>query len=297
MRLAEEFGGEIVSCDSVAVYRGMEIGTAKPSVADRALVPHHGLDVANPDEPFTAGDWSRLAREALSGISGRGRLPIVAGGTGLYLRALTEGLFASPPVRPELRERLRGRATTRGTAYVHGLLQRLDARSAEAIHRNDLPKILRALEVTLTARTPMSKQWERGREHLTGYRMLRLGLAPGREELYRRIDHRATAMFNGGLIEETEGLLERYGRQCRPLSSLGYAQAMSVLEGRLTRDAAIRAAQQGHRNYAKRQGTWFRRDPDMHWLEGFGGDPEVLADARQLVAGHLHPPCGADALL
>lgn len=289
LRLAEEFRGEIVSCDSVAVYRGLEIGTAKPTVADRALVPHHLIDVADPGEAFTAGDWSRLAREAIAGISGRGRLPIIAGGTGLYLRALLDGLFPAPPVAPELRARLRQRGAVRGAAALHRLLRRLDPRSAAAIHANDLPKLVRALEVTLTSRTPISRQWERGREPLVGYSILRLGLAPARNELYRRINARATAMFDGGLLEETELLTERYGRDCRPLSSLGYAEAAAVLRGDLTRDAAIAEARQGHRNYAKRQGTWFRREPEMQWINGFGGDAEVLAEARSLVNRHLQP--------
>lgn len=289
MRLAEEFNGEIVSCDSVAVYRGMEIGTAKPSIGERAFVPHHLIDVAAPDERFTAGDYSRLAREALAGIRDRGRLPIVAGGTGLYLRALIDGLFPAPDVAPELRGRLRGTAATRGAGYLHRLLHRIDESSAGTIHPNDLPKIVRAIEVTLTARKPMSAQWERGREALEGYRLLRLGLAPPRESLYERINLRCAAMFDGGLVEETSLLVERYGRECRALASLGYAEAAAVLRGDLTRDAAVSKAQQGHRNFAKRQGTWFRRERGMHWMAGFGSDSEVLVEARALVAGHLAP--------
>lgn len=285
--LAEKFNGEIVSCDSVAVYRGMEIGTAKPSLADRALVTHHMIDVATPDEGFTAGDYSRLAREALAGITARGRLPIVAGGTGLYLRALIEGLFPAPRVAPELRARLRQKGSLRGAVYLHRVLGRLDPNSARAMHPNDLPKILRALEVTLTRRRPMSEQWEQGREALGGYRILRLGLAPSRAALYERINVRAAAMFDRGLVDETELLIASYGRECRALGSLGYAEAAAVLRSDLTRDAAVRQAQQGHRNYAKRQSTWFRREPEMHWLAGFGGDPEVLEEAKGLIAGHL----------
>ncbi len=290
MRLAEEFRGEIVSCDSVAVYRGMEIGTAKPSVEDRALVPHHLIDVADPDEAFTAGDYSRLAREAVAGITARERLPIVAGGTGLYLRAMVDGLFPAPAIAPELRLRLRRTAAGRGAGYLHRLLRRVDADSARTIHPNDMPKIVRALEVTLTAREPMSEQKERGREVLTGYSVLRIGLAPERTQLYERVNSRCAAMFDGGLVEETGLLMEWYGRDCRALGSLGYSEARAVLRGELTRDAAVKQAQQGHRNYAKRQGTWFRREPEMRWLVGFGSDPEVLAEARRLVARHLQAP-------
>jgi tRNA dimethylallyltransferase len=285
--LAEEFGAEIVSCDSVAVYREMEIGTAKPSIEERRRAPHHMIDVVAPDERYTAGDYSRGAREALAGITQRGRLPIVAGGTGLYLRALIEGLFPAPEVDPELRARLRRRAEEKGSAYLHGILRRLDARAAEVIHGNDVPKVVRAIEVSLAARQPLSEQWEKGRDRLTGYRILRLGLAPPRALLYERINQRAAAMFERGLVEETERLVERYGYECTPLGSLGYAQAIAVLRGEMTRDEAIAAAQQGHRNYAKRQGTWFRREPEMHWLAGTGGDEAVLAEAKALVRAHL----------
>ena len=191
IRLAEEFNGEIVSCDSVAVYREMEIGTAKPSHEERALVQHHMIDIAWPDEPCTAGDYSRQAREALSGIIGRGRLPIVAGGTGLYLRALIDGLFPAPPSPPDRRERLRTLATTRGAAYLHRILTRLDRAAAEAIHVNDVPKVIRAIEVSLAASQPLTKQWEKGRDRLTGYCILRLGLNPQRPRLYERINQRA----------------------------------------------------------------------------------------------------------
>jgi tRNA dimethylallyltransferase len=286
IRLAERFGGEIVSCDSVAVYREMEIGTAKPTAEERALVLHHLIDVAWPDEQVTAGDYSRLAREALRGITERKRLPIVAGGTGLYLRALIDGLFPAAPARPELRERLRERAEKRGASHLHRVLTRLDAQAAKAIHPNDVPKVIRAIEVSL-ADAPMTEQWKLGRERLTGYRILRLGLNPPREQLYERINQRAAAMFDRGLIEETSRLMERYGRECRALGSLGYAQAAAVMAGEMTREEAVAAAQQGHRNYAKRQLTWFRREPEMHWLAGVGSDDAVVAEAESLVEGHL----------
>ena len=286
IRLAERFDGEIVSCDSVAVYREMEIGTAKPTAEERALVPHHLIDVAWPDEQVTAGDYSRLAREALRGIAERGRLPIVAGGTGLYLRALIDGLFPAPPSRPELRERLRERAETRGAAHLHRVLTRLDVKAAEAIHPNDVPKVIRAIEVSL-AEAPMTEQWKLGRDRLTGYRILRLGMNPPRELLYERINQRAAAMFDRGLLEETSRLMERFGRESRALGSLGYAQAAAVLAGEMTREEAVAAAQQGHRNYAKRQLTWFRREQEMHWLAGVGSDDAVAAEAERLVAEHL----------
>nr|WP_130419232.1 tRNA (adenosine(37)-N6)-dimethylallyltransferase MiaA [Edaphobacter modestus] len=289
IRLAECFGGEIVSCDSVAVYREMEIGTAKPTVEERAMVPHHMIDVAWPDEQVTAGDYSRMARESLRGIRERGAVPIVAGGTGLYLRALIDGLFPAPPARPELRDRLRERAEARGTGHLHRVLTRLDATAARAIHPNDVPKMIRAIEVSLASgvagrgeRGPMTEQWKQGRDRLTGYRILRLGLNPPRDRLYERINKRAAAMFDRGLIEETSKLIERYGRECRALGSLGYAQAAAVLAGEITREEAVAQAQQGHRNYAKRQLTWFRRDEEMQWLAGLGGEQDVMDETIRL---------------
>jgi tRNA dimethylallyltransferase len=287
LKLAEEFNGEIVSCDSVAVYREMEIGTAKPTREERALVQHHMIDIAWPDEACTAGDYSRQAREALTGITERGHLPIVAGGTGLYLRALIDGLFPEPRPQPGQRERLRKLAETRSPAYLHRILTRLDATAAAAIHANDVSKVVRAIEVSLAAKQPLTRQWEKGRDALTGYRILRIGLNPPRPRLYERINQRAAAMFDRGLIEETERLVARYGENCRPLTSLGYAEAVAVMRGELTRDQAVAQAQQGHRNYAKRQLTWFRREPNMHWLPGCGGDEDVSDKARHLVAEHL----------
>jgi tRNA dimethylallyltransferase len=306
LALAQQFSGEIVSCDSVAVYCGMEIGTAKPTPAERARVPHHMIGIASPDQPCTAGDFSRLAREAIREISQRDRLPIVAGGTGLYLRALVDGLFPAPPRREPLRQKLRQRAELRGPAHLHRILARLDPAAARLIHANDAPKIIRAIEVTLAARQsasddapaagyiPLTDQWQKGRDPLTGFRILRLALNPPRAELYARISRRAAQMFNppdqgGGLVEETAQLLAQYGPDCRPLASLGYAQAAALLRGEVTRDQAIAAAQQGHRNYAKRQLTWFRKDPALHWLPGFGTDPQTIQQASALVAHHLNP--------
>jgi tRNA dimethylallyltransferase len=288
LRLAEEFHGEIISCDSVAVYRELEIGTAKPTREERALIQHHMIDVVSPDQTCTAGDYSRQAREALTGITERCHLPIVAGGTGLYLRALIDGLFPAPPQKPGQRERLRKLAKTKGSAYLHRLLTRLDKTAAAAIHVNDVPKVIRAIEVSLAAEGPLTQQWQKGRNALTGYRILRLGLNPPRDRLYERINQRAAAMFDRGLIEETERLIARYGPDCRPLTSLGYAEAMAVLQNKVTREQAVTQAQQGHRNYAKRQLTWFRREPNMHWLEGCGGDEDITEQALQLVAAHLN---------
>jgi tRNA dimethylallyltransferase len=280
--LGTQFDGEIVSCDSVAVYRGLEIGSAKPSAAQRELVPHHLLDVVDPDAFYTAGDYARAARTAIADIAGRGKLPIVTGGTGLYLRALLQGLFAGPQRSAALRERLLRRAETRGPAGLHRILRRLDPASAARIHANDVAKVIRAIEVTLAGSRPMSEAWKEGQEALSGYRILRIGLDPERAALYERINTRARAMFAEGLIEETRDLIARYARP-PALASLGYRQAAQYLEGELTLDQAILTASQGHRNYAKRQLTWFRREPEVCWLHGFGDDPDVRAEAERLV--------------
>jgi tRNA dimethylallyltransferase len=280
LALAGHFDGEIVSCDSVAVYRGMDLGTAKPTPGQQTRVPHHLIDIADPDEAFTAGEYSRRARAALHEIARRGKLPIVTGGTGLYLRALTEGLFVGPARHEDLRERLRGSASRRGSAWLHRILNRLDPASASRIHANDQPKLIRAIEVCLAARKPMSEVL--ARDPLTGFRLLRIGLNPPRPALYDRLNQRCAEMFAAGLVDETRGLLARYG-PIKALDSLGYRQARSVLDGTVTEQEAIAAAQQGHRNYAKRQLTWFRREPDVHWIEAFGDDPETLQPATKLV--------------
>lgn len=284
LALAEPFQGEIVNCDSVAMYREFEIGTAKPTAAERARVPHHLFDLVDPSGSITAGEYSRQAREVLEQIKSRGALPIVVGGTGLYLRALLEGLFAGPQRSEELRLRLRGRAEEKGAGYLHRMLGRLDAAAAAKIHAHDIPKLLRAIEVCLASQTKMSELWKQGRDPLRGFRMVRLGLDPDRSLLYDRINQRAQRMFDGGLVEETRSLLEKYGTAARPLSALGYKQAVALIRGEIDRTTAVHAAQQAHRNYAKRQMTWFRREPDVIWISGFGDDARVQSEAIRKIA-------------
>lgn len=286
LALAERFGGEIVNCDSVALYREIEVGTAKPSAAERVRVPHHLFDIAALDETVTAGDYARRARAVLAEIAARGKLPIVVGGTGLYLRALLEGLFPGPPRSEDLRQRLRARAAKSGKSgskYLHRLLKRLDPAAAAKIHAHDAPKLIRAIEVCLESRQKMTELWQRGREPLTGFRILRLGLDPERNALYARINERARRMFDSALVEETRALLAKYP-DARPLQSLGYKQAGQLLRGESDRKLAIWATQQAHRNYAKRQMTWFRREPEVRWLKGFGDEAALQEEAVELVA-------------
>jgi tRNA dimethylallyltransferase len=285
LALAERFGGEIVNCDSVAMYREFDIGTAKPTASKRARVPHHLLDCIAPTSHITAGEYARQARQVLDEIKQRGHLPIVVGGTGLYLRALLAGLFPGPQRSEELRERLRDQAGSRGANYLHRILRRLDHAAADNIHANDTPKLIRAIEVCLASCQKMTELWQqRGRDPLHGFRILRFGLDPDRQALYDRINRRALQMFEAGLVEETQSLIEKYGDAAGPLSSLGYRQAVQFLRGELTREQAVQAAQQAHRNYAKRQMTWFRREPDVHWLRGFGDDAQIQNAALDQVS-------------
>ncbi len=281
LALAERFRGEIVNCDSVAMYREFEIGTAKPAADERARAPHHLLDFVEPTGCITAGEYARQARRILEEMKLRRILPLVVGGTGLYLKALLEGLFPGPQRSEELRKRLRRKVDKKGPSYLHRLLVRLDPDAAGAIHPNDTAKLIRAVEVCLASRQRMTEMWKSGRDPLRGFRVLRLGLDPDRDALYGRLNQRAQRMFDSGLVEETQRLLGKYGEAARPLTSLGYKQAVQLLRGEIDRAAAIQAAQQAHRNYAKRQMTWFRREPDVTWLKGFGDEANIKEQAKR----------------
>ena len=283
VELATQFHGEIVNCDSVAIYREFNIGTAKPTPQEMTVAPHHLFDVVEPTHYTTAGEYMRRARQALAGIRGRRAMPIVVGGTGLYLRALIEGLFPGPERSEKLRDRLRARARDKNPGHLHDILRRLDSEAAGKIHRNDTPKLIRAIEVCMAARQPMTEQWKSARNALQGFRILRIGLDPERPALYKRINSRVQAMFDAGLVEETKDLLSKYADAGRPLESIGYKQVVQHLKGELDLASTISAVQQAHRNYAKRQMTWFRREPAVHWLKGFGDDPDIQERATLLL--------------
>lgn len=285
--LAERFEGEVISCDSVAVYQRLDVGSAKPSAEERQRVSHYGLDLYAPDEHPTAGDYARQARAALETISQHGKLPILAGGTGLYLRATLEGLAPAPLRDEALREKLRLREQKRGQGSLHRLLRRLDPKAAAAIHANDTPKLIRSIEVTLAARQPQTEQWQTGRDPLQGYRVLKLGLNVERTRLYERINQRAAAMFDRGLLAEVQAIRLEFSDDARGLTTLGYLQALQVLRGEKELPAAIAEVQQGHRNYAKRQMTWFRRDEEIHWLDGSGDEQTVQQKALEFAESFL----------
>ncbi len=251
IHLAKQFRGEILNCDSLQMYRHFDLGSAKLPVAEREGVPHHLLDILNPEEEFTAGEFARRAKEILAVVTSQGKLPLIVGGTGFYLRALLDGLFSGPARNRELRERLQQRAAQKDTGYLHRLLRRLDPVSAEKIHSNDTPKLIRALEVCLEARRPLSELFREGRDPLQGYQVLKLGLDPPRAELYEGINRRTRALFEGGLVEEVRGILAKgFPKTVSPFQSHGYREALEYLEGKIGMEEAISVAQAKTRQYA-----------------------------------------------
>ena len=253
------------------------------------------LDIADPGEDVTAGDYARRAREVLRDLGARKKLPILVGGTGFYLRALIDGLFPGPARDRELRARLTTRASERPPTYLHRLLTRLDPEAAARIHPNDHPKLIRAIEVCLAGRAPMSSLWKQGRDALEGYQVFRLGLNPPREQLRERIEIRTRRMFQAGLIDEVRGLIARgANRDARPFGALGYKQALVHLDGTLTVEQAVEETVVWTRRYAKRQMTWFRREPDVDWLAGFGEDKQIqkqgIAAVNQWLLGIREKP-------
>ena len=283
LHLATRFNGEIVNCDSVQIYRHFDIGTAKTRLEQRRGIPHHLIDIVEPGEVFTAGDYAQRARAALTQIASRNRLPIVAGGTGFYLRAMFEGLFPGPRRDQTIRARLTGREHRR-PGSLHRILSRLDAQSAARIHANDVNKTIRAVEVRLLARQPLSKMFEQGRDRLQGFEIVKAGLNPPRDALYERLDCRFERMIEAGLLHEVRRLLESgVDPESKPFESLGYRQALAVVHGESPLDAAIASAKLETRRYAKRQMTWFRRERDIAWFQGFGDRPEVKKQVSEFV--------------
>lgn len=284
MALARQLNGEIVNCDSLQVYRGFDIGTAKPTTADLVEIPHHLIDIADPSEEFTAGDFARHAGELITTITDRQKLPVVAGGTGFYLKALVDGLVEGPRRDEMLRQRLAG-IERRRAGVLHRVLRAWDPSAAERIHAADVQKLVRALEVIVLERQPLSKIYTKARTPSTNLRVYQVGLDPPRQALYARLDRRSQSMLDRGLIEETRALLQSgLPENAKPFGAIGYKQALSVLRGEMSVERALEEMQRDTRRYAKRQWTWFRRDKRVNWVTGFGDD----VNTHQKVVELLH---------
>jgi tRNA dimethylallyltransferase len=281
--LAESFNGEIINYDSVQIFRHLNIGTAKASPEERRRVAHHMIDIREPTEIFTAGDYQREARFVLDQIRSRGSLPILVGGTGLYLRALTEGLFNGPARSVYWRNRLEMLAERKGRMYLHRMLRRLDPVAASRIAERDKPKIIRALEVRLETGKSLSQYLDEGpRQPITGFKVHVVGLNPAREELYRRIDARVCRMFQSGLVDEVRSLLAvGIPSSAKPFESIGYRHVLADVDSCIPREETIRIIQRDTRRYAKRQMTWFRKQSDVSWFDGPGDSEEIKKKVRQ----------------
>lgn len=280
LALAEHVKGEIVNCDSLQIYRYLSIGTAKVPVAERRRIPHHLLDLIDPDQVFTAADYMEAGRGVLNDISSRGHLPVIVGGTGFYLRALLSGLSEVPRRDDKLRARL-GRRPER----LHRLLMRLDPPSAERIHPNDTQKLIRAIEICVLAGRSMTELFQKTGEPLVGFRILKIGLDPDRAALNAHLNARCIRMFEQGLVEEVRSVLAMgFAADAKAFESIGYHEAVEYIAGRMSKDEAIEHTQIGTRQYAKRQRTWFRREPGVVWIRGFGSDTQTIEQAIRLAS-------------
>ncbi len=283
VELALSLGGEIINADSMQVYRGMDVGTAKPTLEEQKGIPHHLLDVVDPDEDFSAATFRSMALALVREICSRGKICLVVGGTGLYIKALLGGLFRSPPADPRLRETLRLECDNHGSTRLYERLKLLDPESASRVHPNDKVRIIRSLEIIhLTNRRPSELSREHGfRDRALG--ALKLCLKINREELYHRINRRSAAMLRAGLVGETESLLSKgYSSQLKPMKSIGYRHIVKYLEGTWSLAEATRNLQRDTRRYAKRQLTWFRADPEFTWIS-----PDDFDLASKKIRGFL----------
>jgi tRNA dimethylallyltransferase len=289
--LAERLGGEILVCDSTQVYRHFDIGTGKVPVAERRGIPHHLIDLVEPGEVFTAGDFRRRALEVLDDLRSRGKLPIITAGTGLYLRALLEGLADAPERSEELRDRLRERAAKQGPLYLHRMLARIDKETAARIAPRDSQKIIRAIEIRKLAGKPVGEIHRAGRHALAGFEIRKIGLQPPREALYARIHACVESMIAAGWADEVRALVDSgVPAGAKPFQFIGYSDLRERLTSERGSAAESRAIaetipliQQATRRYAKRQLTWFRKEKEVHWQAGFGDDPKIIQAAKAFI--------------
>ncbi len=266
--LAKALKTEIISADSMQVYRHMDIGTAKPSIRELSEVKHHLINILSPQESFSAGEFKRRAVEVIDDLHGQERIPVIVGGTGLYIRSITRGLFEAPPADWSLRERLMQMEREKGRGYLHGYLQRLDPAASERIEPNDLRRIIRAIEVSLKTKERIT-ELQRIQTAPLPYDFIKIGLTRQRRELYRLIEDRVERMIQDGLIEETERLL-RMNPHRIPLQALGYKEMALYLNGTVSLDEAKRLLKRRTKMYAKRQFTWFKKEPGVHWVDVTG---------------------------
>jgi tRNA dimethylallyltransferase len=293
LAIAESVGGEVVNYDSVQMYRGFDVGSGKLTESERKGIPHHLLGIVAAGQAMTAGEFQRRARQVLELIRARRKVPVLAGGTGLYLRSLIEGLFEGPTRSEELRDRLRRIARRRGRHFLHRMLERLDPLAAERIHARDTQKVIRAIEVSRLAGEAISQLQSKGRNGIPGFRFFKIGLDPDRSELYERINRRVERIFAEGLLDETRAALGELRLPVDPLppplQALGYRQAVAFLQGEQPLARAIRDAQSATRRYAKRQMTWLRGESEVCWFHGFGDQEEtvrlVLEHIKQIPVG------------
>jgi tRNA dimethylallyltransferase len=287
--LAEKLSGEVLVCDSTQVYKYFDIGTAKVALSEQHGIAHHLVDLCEPEQIFTAGEYRRRALQVLEEVTQRKKLPILTAGTGLYLRALLEGLSDAPERSEELRTRLREKAERRGPEHLHRVLARLDPASASRIASRDTQKVIRAIEMRILAKKPVGEIHGEGRRSLEGYAVKKIGLSPPREDLYARIEERTKSMIRDRWLDEVRRLVSKgISPDAKPFQFIGYSELRSHLNGQLTLESAAQKIQQSTRQFAKRQLTWFRKEPAVHWLSGFGDDPQIAAAALEFLKGS-HP--------
>lgn len=267
LKLAKKLNGEIISADSMQAYKGMDIGTSKPSLKERRAVPHHLIDILKPNEEYNAALFKERAERIIEDIIKRKRMPIVVGGSGLYVKALVDGIFEGPSADWKLRKRLEKEAEAKGNEFLYKRLKQLDPKAASKIEPQNLRRIIRALEVIEKMKKPFSQLKLKAKGIASKYKIRMIGLTMPREKLYRRIDERAECMFEDGLVKEVKAILKKYPRLSRTASqALGYKEVIGCLNGSYSLDEAIRLTQRNTRRFAKRQLTWFRRDPRVKWI-------------------------------
>jgi tRNA dimethylallyltransferase len=265
--LAQKINGEIISADSVQIYRYMDIGTAKPTLSERQAVPHHMIDIVNPDDPFDAALFAQRVGPVIADLTQKGKVPIVAGGTGFYIKALIQGLFTADPIDATTRMRLKKEAETLGMGKLYLRLCAIDPETAAVVHEKDTYRILRALEVYEATGVPISAARKAHGFSGKSFHVLKIGLGMDRQELYRRIDTRVDLMMDQGLVGEVQGLLEKgYGRNLKSMQTIGYRHVICLLHGEMNREQTLETLKRDTRRYAKRQLTWFGKDPAIHWM-------------------------------